>query len=107
MAKDIKRAEYFIAYKDLLTKKQQETMEMYYISDLSLSEISRELNITRQGVFNCISNSEEHLDELENAVGLVRKREEMEEALLELEGYIRDGNKSKALDMLEKLRDIL
>lgn len=107
MAKDIKRAEYFIAYKDLLTKKQQETMEMYYISDLSLSEISRELNITRQGVFNCISNSEEHLDELENAVGLVRKREEMEEALLELEGYIRDGSKSKALELLEKLRDIL
>lgn len=106
MAKDIKRAEYFIAYKDLLTQKQQETMEMYYISDLSLSEISRELGITRQGVFNCISNSEERLNELENAVGLVRKREEMEEALLELEGFIRDENRDKALDTLEKLRDI-
>ena len=106
MAKDIKRAEYFITYRDLLTKKQQDTMEMYYISDLSLSEISRELNITRQGVFNCISNSEERLDELESAVGLVRRREQMEEVLLELEGYIRDEDKNKALDTLEKLRDI-
>ena len=106
MAKDIKRAEYFIAYKDLLTKKQQDTMEMYYISDLSLSEISRELGITRQGVFNCINNSEERLDEMENAIGLVRKREQMEETLLELEGFIRDGNKDKALDTLEKIRDI-
>ena len=106
MAKDIKRAEYFLTYKDILTKKQQETMEMYYISDLSLSEISRELNITRQGVFNCITNSEEKLDELENAIGLMKKREKLEEALLELEGFIRDDNKSKALDVLEKIREI-
>ena len=106
MAKDIKRAEYFLTYKDMLTKKQQETMEMYYISDLSLSEISRELNITRQGVFNCITNSEEKLDEMENAVGLVRKREQMEELLLELEGCIRDADKIKALGILEKIREI-
>ena len=106
MAKDIRRAEYFITYKSLLTDKQQETMEMYYINDMSLSEIARELNITRQGVFNCISNSEEKLDEMENAIGLMKKRERMEEVLLELEGFIRDGNKQKALDSLETLRGI-
>ena len=106
MAKDIRRAEYFITYKPLLTKKQQETMEMYYISDLSLSEIARELNITRQGVFNCINNSEEKLDEFENAIGLLRRREQMEELLRDLEGYIRDEDKQKALDSLETLRGI-
>ena len=106
MAKDIRRAEIFITYRSLLTEKQQETMEMYYINDLSLSEIARELNITRQGVFNCISNSEEKLDEMENAIGLMKKRERMEEVLLELEGFIRDGNKQKALDSLETLRGI-
>lgn len=106
MAKDIRRAEHFITYKSLLTKKQQETMEMYYISDLSLSEIARELNITRQGVFNCITNSEEKLDELESAVGLLRKREQLEEILIELEGHIRDEDKQKALDLLEKLRGL-
>ena len=79
---------------------------MYYISDLSLSEISRELNITRQGVFNCITNSEEKLDEIENAIGLMKKREKLEETLLELEGFIRDDNKSKALETLEKIREI-
>ena len=106
MAKDIRRAEYFITYKALLTEKQRETMEMYYISDLSLSEIARELKITRQGVFNCITNSEEKLDEMENAIGLMKKRERMEEILLELEGYIRDEDKQKALAALETLRDI-
>ena len=106
MAKDIRRAEIFITYRSLLTEKQQETMEMYYINDLSLSEIARELNITRQGVFNCITNSEEKLDELENAVGLLRKREQMEEILRELEGFIRDEDKQKALDTLEKLRGL-
>ena len=106
MAKDIKRAEYFIAYKDLLTKKQQETMEMYYISDLSLSEIARELKITRQGVFNCINNCDEKMNEMENALGLMKKRERMEEVLIELEGYIRDEDKQRALDTLETLRGI-
>lgn len=106
MAKDIRRAEYFLTYKSLLTEKQQETMEMYYISDLSLSEIARELKITRQGVFNCITNSEEKLDEMENAIGLMKKRQRMEEVLIDLEGYIRDGNKPKAIEALETLRGI-
>ena len=55
-------------YKDLLTKKQQEVMDMYFLYDLSLAEISEESQTSRSAVFdlikrttklleNCISNN--------------------------------------------------
>lgn len=40
MAKDLNKADCYDIYKNLLTEKQQETMEMYYFSDLSLDRKS-------------------------------------------------------------------
>ena len=70
MAKDLNKADYYDIYKPLLTEKQCWIMEMYYFSDLSLSEISEETGITRQAAFNCIKKSEERLEELEKALSL-------------------------------------
>ena len=106
MSKDLKKAEYFVIYRSLLTEKQQETLDMYYINDLSLSEISKEINIARQGVFNCINKSEEKLVELEAALGLYRKRDEMNKAVNELKAVIKGGNKKVAMELADKLKDI-
>ncbi len=87
MSKDLKKADYYDIYSSLLTEKQRETMEMYYFSDLSLGEISEETGVTRQAAFNCIKKCEERLEELEQALGLLKKRQ-------------------KALDLLDKLDKI-
>lgn len=60
-------------YGKLLSKRQYQAIELYYIHDLSLSEIGDELNITRQGIFDAIKRAELKLYEYEEKLGLVEK----------------------------------
>lgn len=106
MAKDLKKAEYFLAYKGLLTEKQRTTLEMYYVNDLTLSEISEQMKITRQGVFNCITKTVERLDKLEKEIGLVRKRDASKELFDKLEKAVESGKKDEALKAVKKLKEL-
>ena len=54
-------------YKDLLTDKQQEIMDMYYLYDLSLSEIATNCNITRAAVYDIIKRTIKILENYEIA----------------------------------------
>ena len=47
----------FDIYESLLTDREKEIFKYYYYEDLSLSEISENLNITRTGVFNTLNIS--------------------------------------------------
>ncbi|MCM1300076.1 MAG: hypothetical protein NC203_11160 [Firmicutes bacterium] len=107
MAKDLTKADCYDIYKDLLTEKQQETMEMYYFSDLSLGEISEETGNTRQAAFNCIKKCEERLEELESALGLLSKRSKGEKLLQKLKDCIEEGRKQEAENILEELRELI
>ena len=51
----------FDVYKDILTEKQKSIFSMYIEDDLSLGEISKEINISRQGVYDSIKKSEQML----------------------------------------------
>lgn len=107
MAKDLNKADCYDIYKNLLTEKQQETMEMYYFSDLSLGEISEETGITRQAAFNCIKKCEEKLEELEQALGLLQRRSKGEKLLSELKISIESGNNKQAEKILEEIRELI
>ena len=65
----------FDVYKDILTEKQKSIFSMYIEDDLSLGEISKEINISRQGVYDSIKKSEQMLFELENKIGYLKKEE--------------------------------
>lgn len=58
-------------YGDLLTTRQRECFELRYNQDLSLGEISQELGISRQGVFDNLSRSEALLKNMEAKTGCV------------------------------------
>jgi hypothetical protein len=75
-------------YGTLLTERQRVTLELYYGEDLSLSEISAETKITRQGVMNCIRKSEKKLHEFEAKLGLIGKFRELSGDIDKLEGLI-------------------
>lgn len=60
-------------YGDTLTDKQRSYFEQYHGADLSLSEISENEGITRQGVRDVISRTETSLQELEEKLGLVAR----------------------------------
>ena len=60
-------------YGNLLTNKQLDALDMYYNSDLSLSEIAEETGISRQGVRDAIKRGEKQLVEFEEKLGLAEK----------------------------------
>lgn len=103
MAKDLKKAEYYDIYRPLLTEKQCEIMEMYYFSDLSLSEISEETGSSRQAAFNSLKKSEERLEELEKALGLFKKRGEIKEILEKIRAQVGKNNAEAALELIDEL----
>ncbi len=68
----------FEQYKILLTDKQQEIVSLYYNEDYSLGEISENLKVSRQGVYDTLKRSEKILREYEAKLGLVAKMKERE-----------------------------
>ena len=83
----------FDFYGSLLTEKRQEVMSLYYEEDMSLSEISEELGISRPAVHDSLKSSEKKLAEYEKKLGLVEKYRKR--SLL-------TGKISEELDALEK-----
>jgi predicted DNA-binding protein YlxM (UPF0122 family) len=77
-------------YGKLLTPKQYEIFDLHYNNDLSLSEISENLGITRQGVFDTLKRAENLLCEYENNLHLVNKFIKNNDKLKEVYDYIND-----------------
>ena len=72
MEKNVKISMLMNIYGKLLTKKQYEVLDNYYNSDLSLSEIAENLNITRQAVRDNIKKGENKLFELEEKLEIMK-----------------------------------
>ncbi|WP_427338591.1 YlxM family DNA-binding protein [Caloranaerobacter sp. DY30410] len=71
--KAVKMGLLFDFYGKLLSDRQYTIIEMYYIHDLSLSEIGEQLNISRQGVHDILKRAEKRLLDYEEKLGLVKK----------------------------------
>lgn len=65
-------------YGKLLTTHQMEVLSLYYQMDLSLSEISEQLNISRNGVYDAIKKGINLLEKYESKLHLVQKKEELD-----------------------------
>lgn len=61
-------------YKDLITEKQKNVLNLYYNQDLSLAEIADEYGISRQAARDNIKNGEKNLLDYESKLGLLDKR---------------------------------
>ncbi|EQK43749.1 MULTISPECIES: YlxM family DNA-binding protein [Paraclostridium] len=68
----------FEQYKMLLTDKQREIVSLYYNEDYSLGEISENLSVSRQGIYDTLKRSEKILKDYEAKLGLVKKSKERE-----------------------------
>ena len=60
-------------YGKILTEKQYAAMDLYFQDDLTLSEISEQTGITRQGVWDNIKRGEKLLLNLEKNLNMVGK----------------------------------
>ena len=70
MPKDLNYSRLLDFYGSLLTEKQCEILDYYYNEDLSLSEISENLGISRQGAMDIIHRAKAQLDFFESKLKL-------------------------------------
>lgn len=84
-------------YKQLFTEKQQEYFEDYYHENLSLAEIAENNGISRNAVHNQIKIVETRLEELENILGLLGKKQKVIDLIMN----------EVSTDTLDKVMDIL
>ena len=80
----------FEQYKGLLTDKQREIVSLYYEEDYSLGEISENLNVSRQGVYDTLKRSEKILKDYEEKLKLVYKIQQQEKFIKTIEDKIVD-----------------
>ena len=90
----------FSFYRNMLTDRQTECIDLYYNEDLSLAEISEHLGITRQGVRDNIKRAEHTMYDTEERLGLVSKFLGIKEKLEKIDDIIRDIEKSPNIRML-------
>ena len=74
MEKYVYLNELYDYYKELFTDKQKEYFEDYYFNNLSLAEIAEIHNVSRNAVHNQLKITEEKLEEYENKLKLLEKR---------------------------------
>ncbi len=70
-------------YGALLTEKQRNCMELYFMSDWSLAEIASSLHISRQAVHDNLHRAGQALEEYEAKLHIVEKRERQRQLLQE------------------------
>ena len=62
-------------YGPLLTKRQQQLVDLYFNENLSLTEISSQVGISKQAISVGLKTAERSLKEYENKLGLVKRWE--------------------------------
>lgn len=71
----------FDFYCAMLTPRQQEIFDVYYNDDLSLSEISEQMQISRQAVRDSLTRSKNLMINFEQRLGLVGRFKKNSDAL--------------------------
>ncbi len=107
MPKDLKYSRLLDFYSEMLTEKQCEALDYYYNEDLSLSEISENLNISRQGAMDIIHRAQNQLDLLEEKLHLTEISERLELALQNLDELIIGETNIQKKQKLEIIKQLI
>src|SRR5690348_11841743 len=84
----------FDFYAPLLKGKQCEYLELYYLDDLSLSEIAEMHEVSRQAVYDHIKRAEKQLNEYDEKLRLTRKHEQRQELVRKLTDLVEATDES-------------
>ncbi len=63
-------------YGPLLTERQKQAIELHYEADLGLSEVAKQMGITRQGVYDLLKRTERALEDYEYKLRLAARFQE-------------------------------
>ena len=77
-------------YCDLLTEKQKNYFEDYYFNNLSLSEMSENLNVSRNAIHKNIKDTEEKLNNYESILKIYEKNNKIKKIISNCDKRIKE-----------------
>lgn len=89
--KNLRTAYLLDFYDNMLSSKQREILDMYYREDMSLAEISSEVGMTRQGVYDYIKRGEKEITSMEDKMRLMDRFLEISKAIDTFESLVKCG----------------
>ncbi|MFV0520180.1 MAG: sigma factor-like helix-turn-helix DNA-binding protein [Lachnospirales bacterium] len=93
-------------YSPMLTDKQKNIFELYYMNDYSFSEIGELLDVSKASAFDLLNRTKAKIFDYEKKLKLYEKFIEQQEILLKIKeelNFLEDKRVNKALDNLELL----
>ncbi len=100
--KNLQYQQLFDIYEKLLTSAQREVCYLYFMCDLSLTEIAEQKKVSKQSVSTMLSISKQLLEEYEDKLLLLQKQEKIFNAL----DVLLQKEKIEKVELL-KLRELL
>ena len=102
MEKIVKVAELFDIYGPLLNEKQRDVINCYYNEDLSLQEIADNNDKSKQAISDMMTRSVDKLFEFEDELSLLKKQEELKDALMSIRELMESSNYEQAIEKITK-----
>lgn len=90
-------------YGSLLTRRQQQIIELYYQHNLSLGEIAEEYQISRQAVYDLMNRAVKALERFEDKLELYKKYQVQRDKYHKLFSYLESNERIER----EKIKSIL
>ena len=97
----------FEIYGALLTKKQQQCLELYFCEDYSLAEIAEEMKVSRQAIHDLLKRVEQTLEHYENMLGFLQRMEKTRTLTEEAEAILDGAAEKRQNKQVPRLREIL
>lgn len=105
MENELEKKEYFgqllLLYGKLLTKNIYHRMELFYLNDYSITEISEVEEVSRNAVFESLSHGERQLEKYEDSLGLYKKNQHL--ALI-AEKLSKEENQDEKEKLIQELK---
>ncbi|WP_337136495.1 putative DNA-binding protein [Staphylococcus aureus] len=94
----------FDFYQSLLTNKQRNYLELFYLEDYSLSEIADTFNVSRQAVYDNIRRTGDLVEDYEKKLELYQKFEQRREIYDEMKQHLSNPEQiQRYIQQLEEL----
>ena len=94
----------FDFYQSLLTDKQRNYLELFYLQDYALSEIADTFNVSRQAVYDNIRRTGDLVEDYEAKLNLYEKFEQRRKIYDDMKQTLNDSKKlEQYINQLEEL----
>ncbi|CAC6418022.1 Signal recognition particle associated protein [Staphylococcus aureus] len=104
LVKTIRMNYLFDFYQSLLTNKQRNYLELFYLEDYSLSEIADTFNVSRQAVYDNIRRTGDLVEDYEKKLELYQKFEQRREIYDEMKQHL--SNPEQIQRYIQQLEDL-